>query len=179
MIQPTLMSYTFDTPPVPVLLDSVSVEHNIILLLDTFHRDILIFPENLSLNGGIKTKKETKTLRNSLKSPGRCRRSNVLVDRFPVSRYIVCDQGKKVRLDSCCPSWIFRLRICQLLLCTDRHREMVLDNLKLFLRLSWWSESHPIRYIISIHLDSTGQRLHGTTIARDFAEAGSPHQIHA
>lgn len=36
MIQPTLMSYTFDTPPVPVLLDSVSTKPDVILLLDTF-----------------------------------------------------------------------------------------------------------------------------------------------
>ena len=36
MIQPTLMSYTFDTPPVPVLLDSISTKPDVILLLDTF-----------------------------------------------------------------------------------------------------------------------------------------------
>lgn len=42
MIQPTLMSYTFDTPPQPVLLDSVSIKHDVILLLDTFFH-ILIF----------------------------------------------------------------------------------------------------------------------------------------
>ena len=42
MIQPTLMSYTFDVPPQPVLLDSVSIKHDVILLLDTFFH-ILIF----------------------------------------------------------------------------------------------------------------------------------------
>jgi hypothetical protein len=42
MIQPTLMSYTFDTPPQPVLLDSVSIKHDVVLLLDTFFH-ILIF----------------------------------------------------------------------------------------------------------------------------------------
>lgn len=42
MIQPTLMSYTFDTPPQPVLLDSVSIKPDVILLLDTFFH-ILIF----------------------------------------------------------------------------------------------------------------------------------------
>ena len=36
------MSYTFDTPPQPVLLDSVSIKHDVILLLDTFFH-ILIF----------------------------------------------------------------------------------------------------------------------------------------
>ena len=42
MIQPTLMSYTFDVPPVPVLLDSISIKPDVILLLDTFFH-ILIF----------------------------------------------------------------------------------------------------------------------------------------
>lgn len=42
MIQPTLMSYTFDTQPQPVLLDSVSIKNDVILLLDTFFH-ILIF----------------------------------------------------------------------------------------------------------------------------------------
>lgn len=43
MIQPTLMSYTFDQPqPLPVLLDSISVKPDVILLLDTFFH-ILIF----------------------------------------------------------------------------------------------------------------------------------------
>ena len=30
------MFYTFDTPPMPVLLDSVSIKHNVVLLLNTF-----------------------------------------------------------------------------------------------------------------------------------------------
>ena len=42
MIQPTLISYTFDVPPVPVLLDSISIKPDVILLLDTFFH-ILIF----------------------------------------------------------------------------------------------------------------------------------------
>ena len=42
MIQPTLMSYTFDVLPQPWLLDSVSIKPDVILLLDTFFH-ILIF----------------------------------------------------------------------------------------------------------------------------------------
>ncbi|KAF8130486.1 hypothetical protein K438DRAFT_1912040 [Mycena galopus ATCC 62051] len=37
MIQPTLMVYTFDILLQPVLLDSVSIKHDVILLLDTFN----------------------------------------------------------------------------------------------------------------------------------------------
>ena len=36
MIQLTLMSYTFDTPPKLVLLDSVSIKHSVVLLLNMF-----------------------------------------------------------------------------------------------------------------------------------------------
>jgi len=36
MIQPTLMSYTFNGPPTPVLLDVASIQPDCILLLDTF-----------------------------------------------------------------------------------------------------------------------------------------------
>jgi protein transport protein SEC23 len=42
MIQPTLMAYSLDQEPVPALLDSVSIKHDVILLLDTFFH-ILIF----------------------------------------------------------------------------------------------------------------------------------------
>ena len=42
MNQPTLMSYTFDTSPQPVLLDSELIKPDVIFLLDTFCA-ILIF----------------------------------------------------------------------------------------------------------------------------------------
>ena len=45
MIQPTLMSYTFDIPPQRVLLDSISIKHDVILLHTFFH--ILIFHREL------------------------------------------------------------------------------------------------------------------------------------
>ena len=35
MIQPTLTSYSFTGPPVPVLLDCASIAPDVILLLDT------------------------------------------------------------------------------------------------------------------------------------------------
>ncbi|KAF7316847.1 2-oxoglutarate dehydrogenase E1 component mitochondrial [Mycena chlorophos] len=42
LIRRPLMSYTFETPSQPVLLDSGSIKHGVILLLDTFFH-ILIF----------------------------------------------------------------------------------------------------------------------------------------
>lgn len=41
MIQPTLEAYSFNGPPVPVLLASTSIQADKILLLDTFFRVII------------------------------------------------------------------------------------------------------------------------------------------
>ena len=48
MIQLTLMSYTFDTPPQPVLSDSVSTKHDVILLLDTFFHIFIFHGEQVA-----------------------------------------------------------------------------------------------------------------------------------
>ena len=95
MIQPTLMSYTFDTPPMPVLLDSVSIKHDVILLLDTFFH-ILIFHGELVAqwrNQGYQDKEGYENFKELLEVPV-ADAQDLLVDRFPVPRYIVCDQGK-------------------------------------------------------------------------------------
>lgn len=42
MIQPTLMSYSLETPAEAVLLDSISIRPDAVLLLDTFFH-VLIF----------------------------------------------------------------------------------------------------------------------------------------
>lgn len=49
MIQPTLDSYTFDTPGVPVLLDSSSILPDNILLLDTFFHILIFHGETVAL----------------------------------------------------------------------------------------------------------------------------------
>ena len=48
MIQRTLMSYTFDVPPQPVLLDSVSIKPDVILLLDMFFHILIFHGETVS-----------------------------------------------------------------------------------------------------------------------------------
>lgn len=48
MIQPTLMSYTFDVEPQPVLLDSVSIKPDVILLLDTFFHILFFHGETVA-----------------------------------------------------------------------------------------------------------------------------------
>jgi protein transport protein SEC23 len=48
MIQPSLLSYTFSAPPVPVLLDNVSVKPDCILLLDTFFHVLIFHGETIA-----------------------------------------------------------------------------------------------------------------------------------
>jgi protein transport protein SEC23 len=48
MIQPTLMAYSMEAPPQPVLLDSVSIQPNVILLLDTFFQVLVWHGETIA-----------------------------------------------------------------------------------------------------------------------------------
>ena len=48
MIQPTLLAYSFNGPPVPVLLDVTSISPDRILLLDTFFQVIVFHGETIS-----------------------------------------------------------------------------------------------------------------------------------
>ncbi|KAH8096262.1 hypothetical protein JL720_3623 [Aureococcus anophagefferens] len=48
MIQPTLMSYSFQAPPQPAMLDASSVRPDVILLLDTFFYAIVFHGETIA-----------------------------------------------------------------------------------------------------------------------------------
>lgn len=88
------MSYTFDTPPQPVLLDSVSIKHDVVLLLDTFFH-ILIFHGELIAQWrkqGYQEQEGYENFKELLELPV-VDAQELLVDRFPIPRYIVCDQG--------------------------------------------------------------------------------------
>ncbi|KAH7097227.1 copii coat protein [Auriculariales sp. MPI-PUGE-AT-0066] len=95
MIQPTLMSYTLDQPqPVPVLLDSVSIKPDVILLLDTFFHILIFHGEQVA--GWRKAKYHDQegyeNFRELLSLPV-ADAQDLLLDRFPIPRYIDCDQG--------------------------------------------------------------------------------------
>jgi protein transport protein SEC23 len=94
MIQPTLMSYTFDTPPQPVLLDSVSIKPDVILLLDTFFHILIFHGETVAQwrKAGYHDQEGYENFKELLDNP-QVDAQDLLVDRFPVPRYIVCDQG--------------------------------------------------------------------------------------
>ena len=94
MIQPTLMSYTFDTPPQPVLLDSISIKPDVILLLDTFFHILIFHGETIAQwrKAGYQDQEGYENFKELLDAPV-ADAQELLADRFPIPRYIVCDQG--------------------------------------------------------------------------------------
>lgn len=94
MIQPTLMSYTFDTPPQPVLLDSISIKPDVILLLDTFFHILIFHGETIAQwrKAGYQEQEGYENFKELLEAPV-VDAQELLADRFPIPRYIVCDQG--------------------------------------------------------------------------------------
>lgn len=94
MIQPTLMSYTFDTPPQPVLLDSVSIKPDCILLLDTFFHILIFHGETVAQwrKAGYQEQEGYENFKELLAAP-QADAQELLVDRTPIPRYVVTDQG--------------------------------------------------------------------------------------
>lgn len=95
MIQPTLDSYTFDQDgAVPVLLDSASIQPTHILLLDTFFQILIFHGETIAewRKAGYQDQEGYENFQTLLKAPTEDARELVL-DRFPLPRFIVCDAG--------------------------------------------------------------------------------------
>lgn len=95
MLQPSLLSYAFNGPPTPVLLDANSVKSDAILLLDTFFNVVVFHGETIASwrEQGYQDQPEHQNFRTLLRAP----KEDALVimeSRFPVPRYIVCDQHK-------------------------------------------------------------------------------------
>ena len=95
MIQPTLLSYTFNGNPQAALLDSESVRPDTILLLDTFFHVVVFHGETIAAwrEQGYHELEEHAAFRSLLEAP---QSDAILImdSRFPVPRYIVCDQHK-------------------------------------------------------------------------------------
>lgn len=94
MIQPTLMSYTFDQDPHPVLLDSVSIRPDVILLLDTFFHILIFHGETIAQwrKANYQEQEDYANFKELLETPI-VDAQELLEDRLPIPRYIVCDQG--------------------------------------------------------------------------------------
>ncbi|ORY03608.1 putative SEC23 [Basidiobolus meristosporus CBS 931.73] len=99
MIQPTLTSYGFDQPPSPVLLDSISIKPDVILLLDTFFHILIFHGENIAQwrKANYQDQEGYENFKELLEAPKRDAQE-ILSERFPIPRYIDCDQhGSQAR----------------------------------------------------------------------------------
>lgn len=94
MIQPTLEAYSFNGPPVPVLLASTSIQPDKILLLDTFFRVVVFHGETVAnwRKAGYAEDPKHENFRQLLQAP-KDDAEALLKKRFPLPRYIECDQG--------------------------------------------------------------------------------------
>eukprot|EP00612_Vaucheria_litorea_P002694 CAMPEP_0171459422 /NCGR_PEP_ID=MMETSP0945-20130129/4711_1 /TAXON_ID=109269 /ORGANISM="Vaucheria litorea, Strain CCMP2940" /LENGTH=784 /DNA_ID=CAMNT_0011985435 /DNA_START=22 /DNA_END=2376 /DNA_ORIENTATION=- len=95
MIQPSLLSYSFQGKPMPVLLDASSVRHDTILLLDTFFHVVIFHGETIAAwrEQNYQEQEEHVNFKNLLLAP-QSDAQIIMENRFPASRYIVCDQHK-------------------------------------------------------------------------------------
>lgn len=95
MIQPALLSYSFQGPPQPVLLDVTAIRPDNILLLDTFFHVVVHHGETIATwrQQGYQDNPEHINFKNLLEAPLADAQA-VMESRFPVPRFIVCDQNK-------------------------------------------------------------------------------------
>jgi protein transport protein SEC23 len=95
MLQPSLLSYSFNGPPQPALLDATSVRPDTILLLDSFFHVIVFHGETIAAwkAQGYQHQEEHVNFRNLLEAPQNDAQM-IMKNRFPVPRYIVCEQHK-------------------------------------------------------------------------------------
>jgi len=94
MIQPTLMSYALEQPPQAVLLDSISIQPETVLLLDTFFHILIFHGETVAAwrKAGYHEQEGYENLAKLLEDP-QVDAQELLLDRFPIPRYVVCDQN--------------------------------------------------------------------------------------
>lgn len=95
MIQPTLDSYTFDQDgSQAVLLDSTSIQPDHILLLDTFFHILIFNGETIAewRKVGYQDQEGYENFKALLEQPKEDAR-DLIQDRFPLPRFIVCDAG--------------------------------------------------------------------------------------
>ncbi|EEC12100.1 protein transport protein sec23, putative [Ixodes scapularis] len=94
MIQPILYAYSFSGPPEPVLLDTSSIQPDRILLMDTFFHIVIFHGETIAQwrKAGYQNNPEHENFRQLLQAP-EDDAQEILQTRFPMPRYIVCDQG--------------------------------------------------------------------------------------
>lgn len=95
MIQPTLVSYSLGAPPTPALLDSVSLNPDVILLLDSYFHIVIYYGENVAawIKEGYPEQPEYAHLKAFIEAP-KVESIELLKTRFPVPRYVVTSHGE-------------------------------------------------------------------------------------
>ena len=95
MITPSLICYSFNGPPTPVLLDATSIRPDVILLLDTFFHVLIFHGESIAKwrEERYQDKPEHAAFKMLLEQPQEDAAA-LMEHRIPVPRYIVCDQHK-------------------------------------------------------------------------------------
>ncbi|KAK9137686.1 hypothetical protein Sjap_008280 [Stephania japonica] len=93
MIQPTLFEYSFEGPPVPVLLDVSSISPDVILLFDSYFYVVIHYGSKIAQwkKLGFDKDPNHESLRKLLEAPEIDAEQQV-ADRIPVPKLIKCDQ---------------------------------------------------------------------------------------
>ncbi|KAJ9700537.1 hypothetical protein PVL29_006038 [Vitis rotundifolia] len=93
MIQPTLFQYSFDGPPVPVLLDVRSISPDVILLFDSYFYVVIHYGSQIAQwrKLGYDRDPNNENLRKLLEAP-ELDAEQVVAERIPVPKLIKCDQ---------------------------------------------------------------------------------------
>lgn len=94
MIQPTLLAYSFAEATHAVLLDTSSIQPDRILLMDTFFHVVIFHGETIAAwkKEGYHHQEGYESFKQLLEAPVNDA-LELMVTRFPLPRYIVCDQG--------------------------------------------------------------------------------------
>ncbi|XP_050292661.1 protein transport protein SEC23 [Quercus robur] len=99
MIQPSLISYSFNSLPAPALLDVASIAADRILLLDSYFSVVIFHGMQIAQwrNAGYHNQPEHMAFAQLLQAPGDDAQM-IIRERFPVPRLVVCDQhGSQAR----------------------------------------------------------------------------------
>lgn len=99
MIQPSLISYSFNSLPQPALLDVASIAADRILLLDSYFSIVIFHGMTIAQwrNMGYQNQQEHQAFAQLLQAP-HIDTDLIIRERFPVPRLVVCDQhGSQAR----------------------------------------------------------------------------------
>lgn len=99
MIQPSLTTYSFNTLPLPALLDVASIAADRILLLDSYISVVIFHGMTIAQwrNLGYQNQPEHQAFAQLLEAPQEDAQM-IIRERFPVPRLVVCDQhGSQAR----------------------------------------------------------------------------------